>query len=102
MATISLRMEDSLVGELEEVEKSWQTDRSEVVRRLLARSLQEWKLEQALEQLRAGKISLGKAAQQCDLFLWEMLDIVKAHDVDWIGYSEEDLEKDLAVLKKRR
>ena len=33
MATISLRVEDSMVGDLEEVEKSWQADRSEVVRR---------------------------------------------------------------------
>jgi len=102
MATISLRVEDSMVGDLEEVEKSWQADRSEVVRRLLVRSLQEWKVEHALEKLRAGKISLGKAAQQCGVSLWEMLDLVKAQQVNWTSYSKEDLEKDVGVLSKRR
>ncbi|HLC70460.1 MAG TPA: UPF0175 family protein [Candidatus Nanoarchaeia archaeon] len=102
MATISLRVEDSFVGELEEVEKSWQADRSEVVRRLLARSLQEWKIEHALELLRARKISIGKAASQCGMSLWEMLDIVQAHNVDWTNYSKEEIEKDLNWLKKKR
>ncbi len=100
MATISLRVEDSFAEELEEVERSWQADRSEVVRRLLARSLQEWKVEHALEQLRARKISIGKAAAQCGLSLWEMLDIAKERTVDWADYSEGDIEKDLALLKK--
>ena len=102
MVTISLRVEDYVVGELKEVEKSWQTDRSEVVRRLLARSLREWKVEHALEQLRAGRISFGRAAQQCGVSLWEMLELAKAQQVDWTGYSKDDLEKDLAVLNKKR
>lgn len=102
MATISLRVEDSFTEELEKVEKVWQADRSEVVRRLLVHSLQEWKVEYALEQLQARKISIGKAAEQCGLLLWEMLDIVKAHAVDWTDYSKEEIEKDLAWCKKRR
>ena len=102
MATISLRVEDSLVVELEQVEKSWQADRSEVVRRLLTRSLRDWKVEHALEELRAGRISIGKAAQFCGVSLWEMLELVKTNQVDWTGYSQEDLEKDLALLKKKR
>lgn len=102
MATISLRVEDSLVVELEQVEKSWQADRSEVVRRLLTRSLQEWKMEHTLEQLRAGRISIGKAAQFCGISLWEMLELAKTNQVDWTGYSSEDLEKDLALFNKKR
>jgi len=102
MVTISLRVEDSFAGELEEVEKSWQTDRSEVVRRLLVRSLQEWKIDHALELLRASKISIGKAASQCGLSPWEMLDIAKAHNVDWTDYSKEEIEKDIAWLKKKK
>lgn len=102
MATISLRVEDSFTKELEEVEKSWQADRSEVVRRLLLRSLQEWKVEHALEQLRAGKMSIGKAAEQCGWSLWEMVDLVKARAVDWTDYSKEEIGKDLAWLTKKR
>lgn len=102
MATISLRVEDSFVKELEQVEKNWQADRSEVVRRLLSRSLQEWKLEHALERLREGKISIGKAAEESGLSLWEMLEIVKTRAIDWTGYSSEDLERDLLELSKKR
>lgn len=102
MATISLRVEDSFVKELEQVEKNWQADRSEVVRRLLNRSLQEWKIERNLELLREGKISIGKAAEECALPLWEMLEVVKTRAIDWTGYSSEDLERDLLKPGRKR
>lgn len=57
------------------------------------------RIESALKQLRAGKISTGKAAEQCGLSLWEMLEILKYHQIDWTNYSRKSMKKDLAVLK---
>lgn len=48
--------------------------------------------------LRGHKISIGKAAEECGLYLWEMLDFLKENNIDWTNYSKEDLEKDLGVL----
>lgn len=61
-------------------------------------SLQEWNRERALGLLRRGKISIGKAAEECGLSLWEMLEVVKAKQINWTGYSQEELEHDLAQL----
>lgn len=97
--TISVRLGKSLLKDLAEVEDRWQTDRSEVVRRLLVSSLQQEKIKTALDNLANHKISIGKAAEICDVSLWEMLELVKEKNIDWTGYSEEDLEKDLKLLK---
>ena len=97
--TISVRLDNTLLKELSEIEKSWQADRSEAIRRLLAKAVNSWKIQNALEKLRQHKISIGKAAEECNTSLWEMLDIAKENNIDWTGYSKGDLERDLRVLE---
>ena len=97
--TISVRLEKALLKDLVEIEKSWQSDRSEAIRRLLAKAVNSWKVQNVLEKLRQHKISIGKAAEECGLSLWEMLDITKENNIDWTGYSKEDLERDLSFLE---
>ena len=55
-------------------------------------------MQKALEELKEHKISIGKAAKLCGVSLWEMLDLAKQENIDWTGYSKEDLEKDLKFL----
>ncbi len=98
-STISVRIERPTLHALLQVEKKWHTDRSEVIRRLLDKALKEWRLENALEQLREHKISVGKAAEECEVSLWEMLDLLKQKNIDWTHYSQKDLERDLALLE---
>lgn len=97
--TISVRLDKALLKELSEIEKNWQADRSEAIRRLLAKAVNSWKIHNALEKLREHKISIGKVAEECELSLWEMLDIVRESNIDWTGYSKEDLERDLSFLE---
>jgi predicted HTH domain antitoxin len=97
-STISVRLEKPTLHVLTQVEKEWHTDRSEVIRRLLDKALKEWKIENALEKIREQKLSVGKAAETCGLPLWVMLDLVRQRSIDWTGYSQKDLEKDLALL----
>lgn len=84
-----------MLKDLSGIEKSWQADRSEAVRRLLVKAITSWKIQDALERLRQHKVSLGKAAQDCKLSVWEMLALAKEQNLDWTGYSKEDLEKDI-------
>ena len=49
--TISVRLGEAELKGITEVEKKWQTDRSEAIRRLLSYSLKEWKITNALEKL---------------------------------------------------
>ena len=97
--TISVRLDKELLKDLEEIEKNWQADRSEAIRRLLAKAVNSWKIQNALEKLRQHKTSIGRAAEECGLRLWEMLEIARENSIDWTHYSKEDLEKDLKVLE---
>jgi|SRR3989344_9539778 len=100
--TISVRLEEPLLRELSFIEKQWQADRSEAIRRLLVRAISSWKVQDALEKLRKHKTSIGKAANECGLSLWEMFDMIKQEDIDWTGYSKEDAEKDIKLLEGKR
>ncbi len=97
--TISVRLDKSLIKDLSLIEKNWQADRSEAIRRLLAKAVSSWKIQNALQQLREHKVSIGKAAEQCELSAWEMLDLVKENNIDWTAYSKEDLERDIKILE---
>ncbi|MEK6953059.1 MAG: UPF0175 family protein [Nanoarchaeota archaeon] len=96
--TISVRLNKDILGELSKIEENWQIDRSESVRRLLLNAIKSWKIQKTLEDLREHKISIGKAAENCGISLWEIFDLMDKHKIDWTGYSEEDLEKDLEIL----
>lgn len=96
--TISFRADKDILQDISKVEKEWHADRSETIRRLLAEALRSWKIEGALDELKEHKISIGKAAKLCGLSLWELLDLVKQKNIDWTGYSKEDLERDLKAL----
>ena len=98
-ATISVRLDKSLLKDLSVIEKNWQADRSEAIRRLLAKAVNSWKVQNALEKLREHKISIGKAAEECKLSVWEMFDIVKENNINWTAYSKEDLERDIKALE---
>ena len=97
--TISVRLNKLVIKDLSNIEKSLHADRSEVVRRLLSEAIQKWKVENALREISQHKKSIGKAATECNVSLWEMLNLVKEKNVDWTGYSKEDLYKDLELLQ---
>lgn len=97
--TISVRLGKSLLKDLSVIEKNWQADRSEAIRRLLAKAVSSWKVQNVVEKLREHKISIGKAAEECEFSLWEMLELVKQNNIDWTAYSKEDLERDIKVLE---
>lgn len=97
--TISVRLSKLVLKDLSTIEKIWHADRSEVIRRLLAEALHKWKIEYTLKKISLHKTSLGKAAKECNISLWEMLKLVKEKNLDWTGYTQEDLERDLELLK---
>ena len=97
--TISVRLEKGVLKELAEIEKKWQTDRSEAIRRLLIRALKDWRMEANLEKIKEHEISVGKAAEECGISLAEMLAIIGKKNIDWTGYGEDDIKEDLKLIK---
>ena len=62
----------------------------------LQEEVQQWV---ALELFRTRKISAGKAAQIADMSLYEFMDLTRQHDVDWIDYTDDELESELREAK---
>jgi len=64
-------------------------DKSTVVRRLLSKAVQEWLIENALEQYRDGKITIGKAADMVGIPFREMIAIAAKKGIPF-QYSLDD------------
>ena len=94
MKVITARIEDKYFEDLKRIEKEEQTERAEVMRKLLANAIKEWKIQKALELLKKRKITIRKAAALAETSYSEMLDL--ASDVVDIGYSLKELRKDLS------
>lgn len=97
--TISVRLDNEMQKAISKVERRWKADRSEVIRRLLADAVKSWKISDSIDEINSGKTSVGMASEECGVSIWEMLDILKAKNSNWTGYGEEDLKKDLEILK---
>lgn len=95
--TITTRVEDTIVLDIDAVASQEAIDRSAVIRKFLIRSLKEWKIQRALEAYEQGKTTLWKAAKDCGISLWEMIEEVKTRDVH-VPYRLEDFKDDLRAL----
>lgn len=95
--TITTRVEDAVVRDIDRVAKLEAMDRSTVIRRFLVHSVQEWRIEQALKEYEQGKITLWQAARKSDISLWAMIEEVKKRTVH-VPYTLESLKEDIEAL----
>ncbi len=99
METITTRVPDEIFQDIRRIEKEEQTERAEVIRRLLSDAIKVWKLRRALEMLRGGKATLRTAAKFAGLTYIEMLDAAEEAGIP-VDYTSSDLKIDLEGLKK--
>jgi predicted HTH domain antitoxin len=60
---------------------------------------QEAQLWFALELFRQRRISAGKAAELANLSLSDFMDITRQYGVEWVSYTDEELEAELREAK---
>ena len=94
MKVITARIEDKYFEDLKKIEKEEQTERAEVMRKLLASAIKEWKTKKALDLLKEHKITIRKAAALAEASYVEMLDLASKADID-IGYTLKELREDI-------
>ncbi|MEA2090694.1 MAG: UPF0175 family protein [Thermoproteota archaeon] len=97
---ISTRVPDEVAKDLKEIEKEEKTDRAAIIRKLLARGIQQWKIERGLRLYREGKVTLWRAARLADVTLREMMQLAAKEGIQF-KYAMKDLEEDIkAALKE--
>ena len=96
--TISVRVEDETVRELKELKEQLKTAKSEVLRIVLGIGIKQLKIQRALQLLREGKVSVGKASELAGVTIYEMLELMKEQEIPY-GYTLKDLEEDFKRFK---
>lgn len=74
---INIRIDTDLAAALDRVAREEALDRATAIRRLLERSIRDWELEHAVLGVQRGDLSLGRAAEESGLSMWELLDAVR-------------------------
>ena len=96
MGTISARVPDDLETELESYLEDEKLDRSTAVRKLLAEGLEDWRRQQALQQLSDGTVTVSRAAEIAGMSVWEFAQLAADHDITWV--DADHLDADLEAL----
>ena len=97
METVTTRIPEEDEARLEELQAELNADRSEVLRRLIHDGLAEWRKERALSKLADGEVTLRRAAEVAGVEYVEMVSLASEQGID-VGYSVEDLERDLDAI----
>lgn len=95
--TITTRLPGAMVKELQRTAEMEHLGKSEVLRRLLADGLQQWRIRKALEQYREGMFSFGQAAHFAKVSVWRFADLLKQHKIN-LNYDSEEFKRDQSNL----
>ena len=101
METVTARLPDEMIKKLELIAKEEHIDRSEMIRRALDIGIQQFLLERALKAYRERRVSLWRAASMAGMPLRKMMEEADKAGIP-ISYDEEDLERDLALVKENQ
>ncbi len=88
---MTTRLPENLVREIETVSKTEHLDKSEVMRRLLADSLERWRIERALELYKKGVYSFGQAVRFSHVSPWRFTDLMREYKIN-LSLEKEDIE----------
>lgn len=89
LKVLTVRVDEEIVKDLDEIGEREKADRAEVVKRLLDKAIKEWKLDRALEMISRGTWTIRKAADYADLSYYQMLEEMSTHGID-SGSTLED------------
>ena len=97
LTTVSARIQKSQAEEIERLASKKGTDKSAVIRELLATALQNAKIEDALNQVQAKKITVWKAAEIAGITYREMIELLKNRNIPF-PLSEQELRREIEEI----
>ncbi len=99
--TITTRLPDEFVIDLGKIAHVENVDTSTVVRKLLAKAIEEWRKDYAVEMYKKGDFSFGQAAKFSGVGVWDFPELIKQKKL-FINYDEEELDADLKSIKWKK
>ena len=99
--TITTRLPDEYVNGIGKIAKLEKLDISGVIRKLLAKAIDEWKKDHAVEMYKKGEFSFGQAAKFAEISVWDFPNLLKDKRVP-LNLDLEELESDLRTIKWKK
>ncbi|MCZ7394007.1 MAG: UPF0175 family protein [Candidatus Methanoperedens sp.] len=99
MKTISIRLPEQYIQDIEEACKQEVLDKGTMLRKLIGDALREYRVKKAFESYSEGKISLWKAASKAGITYRAALEELKKRKIPF-GYEKEDLYADIKWAMK--
>src|SRR3989338_6822591 len=99
--TITTRLPDEYVNGLGKIAKIEKIDTSGVIRKLLAKAIEEWKKDYAIEMFKKGEFSFGQAAKFAEISVWDFPNLLKEKKIP-LNFDLEELESDLKSIKWKK
>jgi len=97
LTTVSARIQRSQAEEIERLASKRGTDKSAIIRELLAAAIQNKKIEDASNMVQARKITVWKAAEIAGVTYREMLELLKSRNVPF-PLSEQELRREIEEI----
>jgi len=94
MKTISVRLPEQYLHDIEEACRLELVDKGTMLRKLVGTGLQEYRTKKALALYRSGEISLWKAAEMAGITYRGALEELKRSNIPF-QYQKEDLDVDI-------
>ncbi len=90
-----VRLDAELTKAVDEVVEEESVDKSTALRKLVGEGYRGWRLKRALQQLRAGKVSVWEASSVAGMPLWDFLTLLKKEEgIEWAEFDvKETLSK---------
>lgn len=99
--TISGRLPDDLVRELDELGRAAGKTRSEMLREVVQKGVAVERIERALDGYRRRALSLGRASEMAGVPITAFLDELRRAGI-LLNTTREDLAEDLAWVKRAK
>ncbi|MDV7395597.1 UPF0175 family protein [Arthrospira platensis SPKY1] len=94
--TISTRLEEGELAQLDWLASSAGLDRSGMTKSLLRRGLLELRFERAVADYRGGRVTLSRAAEMAGISVWDFMARMKGADLS-LQYGLNEFEEDLSA-----
>jgi predicted HTH domain antitoxin len=101
METISVRLPEKYLREIEEACRQEAVDKATMLRKIVGNGLTEYRIKKAFESYMEGKISLGKAATMAGITYRGALEELKKRNIPF-RYEIKDLDVDIQWALKEK
>jgi len=95
--TLSTRVDKHLARDIEGYMEAEHLEKASAVRRLLYKSVHEWKLQYALDKLEKGEFTITKASDFAEVDVFTLASKIKASGIRWV--DEEGVIKDIKSFR---